>query len=214
MNKILFELRVATNIFKFDYIFQRKKKFRNSLYKNGLKLLFDKSINFEIYDVDFIFVDNTVSSQKKIDSEILDILPSNVLVQTIKRNNYGKKNYGAGDIDVWRYNKDIIQNYEYFFHYEPRIQVFNKNFIKDFLEYPCNYFSHDQTNYQFNTGYFGIRTVELIKFINSVDLDNMVINKISIEKMLYDYFVDKEYKEFKGKYGFRFDDYTNSFELY
>ena len=212
--KILFELRVATNIFKFSFIFPKRKKFRDSLIENGLKLLFDDFINFEKFNVDFIFTDNTVSKKNDINSEILKLLPKKTIIQTIKKNYYGKKNKGAGDIDLWNHNRNLIKEYDYFFHYQPRIQIFNKSFIKEFLHNPCNYFSLDQTNVQFKTAYFGIETKKLIDFIDSTNLDKMVKNRISIEKLFYDYFTDKSHKIFDGKFAFRYDDHTSRFELY
>lgn len=212
--KILFELRVATNIFKFSFIFPKRKKFRDSLIENGLKLLFDDSIDFEKFNVDFIFTDNTVSKNNNINNKILELLPKNTIIQTIKKNYYGKKNNGAGDIDLWNYNRNLIKEYDYFFHYQPRIQIFNKSFIEEFLKEPCNFFSLDQTNIQFKTAYFGIESKKLIEFIDSNDIDEMVANKISIEKLFYDFFIDKDHKLFEGKFAFRYDDHTSKFELY
>ena len=213
MKKILFEIRVATKIFNFFEIFSKKKNIRRSLYSNGLKLLFDKSINFENYNLDFMYVDNTISSKKSIDIDIIKILPKNTIIRTVKKNYYGKYNKGAGDIDLWKYNLKIIKNYDFLFHFEPRVQILNNRFILNFLNEPSNYFSLDETGVQFQTGFFGIKTSELEDFINTVNLDEMISKKISIETMLYDFFKNKKFNLYDNKIGIRFDDKLFKFHL-
>jgi len=213
MKKILFEIRVATNIFSFLKIFSKKKKLRSSLYSNGLELLFDKSIDFENYNLDFMYVDNTISTKKDIDINILKKLPKKTIIRTVKRNFYGKHNNGAGDIDLWKYNFDIIQNYDYLFHFEPRVQILNNKFILNFLNNPSNYFSLDDTRVQFQTAFFGINTSQLEDFIKTVDLDEMVSKKMSIETMLYNFYKNKKYKLYDNKIGIRFDEKLFKFHL-
>ena len=213
MKKILFEIRVATNIFSILEIFSKKKKIRSSLYNNGLKLLFDKSINFENYNLDFMYVDNTIATKKNIDIDILKILPKNTIIRTVKKNYYGKHNKGAGDIDLWKYNFEIIQNYDFLFHFEPRVQILNNRFILNFLNEPSNYFSLDDTGVQFQTGIFGINTLDLEDFIKTVNLDEMISKKISIETLLYDFYKNKKFRLYDNKIGIRFDEKQFKFHL-
>jgi hypothetical protein len=153
------------------------------------------------FNVHFIFVDNTISSIKHIPQEIKDILEINSAeIYLIDKNQYGKRNKGAGDIEVWKEYINKILGYRWFLHFEPRTFLKESNFICSFCESPRDLFkilNEDVQNPHFYTGIFYIEPEKLNSFIDSVDLDQMVNQSISIEYSLKD-FMDKKFPNYSS----------------
>lgn len=163
-------------------------------YKDGLSKLFEYNDNFVKNNIDIILFDNTIDSIDDIPVTIKDVLPSNVKVFTKIVNDYGKINKGAGLIEQWLHNKEIIKKYDYFIHFEPRQLLKSNQFIESFLENPRNLFTINTNTPTFNTGIFCIEVKYLLKYICNVDLNSMVSNYISIENDLYNFFINNNFK--------------------
>ena len=116
-----------------------------------------------------------------------------------QKNDYGKYNKGAGDIEMWKDYSEILEEYDYFFHYEPRMLLKDSSFINSFMENPRNYFCLAGDN-QVKTGYFGVNVKDFKEFYSQVDLDHMVSNFVSIEYMMFDFFENKETEFEKDKH--------------
>ena len=103
-----------------------------------------------------------------------------------------KQNNGAGLIDTWKYNKDLIQKYDWIIHFELRQLLKSFQFVESFLKEPRNLFTININVEHFNTGLFCISKENLLNYINNCDLNKMVNNSISIEDDLYKYFQDNK----------------------
>lgn len=131
------------------------------------------------------FVDNTIERGEDLPQTILEILSSHgVEILINNKNNYGSRNKGAGDIDLWREHFNKIEKFRWFFHFEPRTILKSPDFLEECLKDPRNRFKvfyPNEPNHHFYTGIFMIGTGELKNYIDSVDLEKMVKNKESIE---------------------------------
>lgn len=161
---------------------------------------------------DVFFVDNTLDDLSKLPEKIGRVLFENkIKVLLCNQNYYGSKNKGAGDIDIWKKNFKIISDYKWFLHFEPRTILNSPDFIRECLDYPCNTFkvlSGNKSNDHFYTGLFMINTNDLGMYINSIDLDEMVKESISIEYSLMDFIVSvsNQFKDYKKKLSVKWHD--------
>ena len=140
---------------------------------------------------EIFFVDNTVGSKKDLPKQISDILEENKIVHLLcDKNYYGSRNKGAGDIDLWRENIKLILDFKWLIHFEPRTMLNSPEFLDTCISNQINTFKilrPDNSPEHFYTGLFMISTEELRNYINSVDLDIMVDNYISIEYSLLEF---------------------------
>lgn len=167
-------------------------KIRTQQYIDGLNTVFQYNNIIKNHDIDVYIVDNTIKNDETLPREILNIIPSNVHLSLCLKNELGKKNKGAGLIDTWKYNKDLIQKYDWIIHFEPRQSLKSFQFVESFLKEPRNLFTININVEHFNTGLFCISKENLINYINNCDLNKMVNNSISIEDDLYKYFQDNK----------------------
>ena len=202
--KILFELRTAIKPKDSNINFDDDSRIEQ--YCNGLYSFYNvfSQINSE-YKVNckIILVDNTISSIDEIPSNLLSVIGKETEVVLFKKNYYGKFNKGAGLIEAWRECDEIISQYDYFFHHEPRMILNDSKFMQSFLSSPTNMFSLEKENelgYGVRTGYFGSNVEDLRSFYQSVDIDDMVNRSISIEYMMFDYFSRLKTKFVKNYY--------------
>jgi hypothetical protein len=155
------------------------------------------------------FIDNTIGSQKELPAQILDILISNgVEILINNKNDYGSKNKGAGDIDLWREHFNKINEFKWFLHFEPRTILQSPIFLEECLKSPRNLFKvfyPNESPHHFYTGIFMIGTKELKHFIDSVNLDKMVKDKESIE-YTFKNFMDEKYSD-------TYQDYTHKLNI-
>jgi hypothetical protein len=158
----------------------------------GLTKFFEYNEILNTHKVDIIIFDNTLNKIEELPEEIKNSIPTNVKIIVKNINNYGSKNKGSGLIECWRYLKNIIYEYDFLIHFEPRQLLLNFNFIQSFLDNPRNLFTYGEGNKHFNTGLFCMDCKILISFINTVNLDIMVSKYISIEYMIFDFFVGKK----------------------
>ena len=188
--KILIELRTAINVDDNNFLAISKGSSRIQQYVDGLKQFFNYTNKFK--NCDIVFVDNTLSSEKQIPKEIYDVIPEGTFFYVKEKNDYGKWNKGAGDIEMWKDYSDILTSYDYFFHYEPRLILNNFSFFQSFLDNPRNYFSSEYHEQGFKTGYFGVNTKDFYEFYSQINLDDMVKNFISIEYIILSFFKEKK----------------------
>lgn len=181
---ILLELRICTNI-KNTKLYKRNQlspeDTRLKQYITGLKKVFEYKAILDKHNVQVYLTDNTTTD---IDKRILDVLPDNVKVVTCVNNRFGSKNKGAGDIEQWTYCKDLIKEYEWFIHFEPRQLLQNFNFITNFLNNPRNLFTMNRNSSRFNTGLFCIKSKLLLGYIKHTPPPKL---KGNIEDDLYHY---------------------------
>lgn len=187
--KILFELRTALNGKGHN---TNEGDIRAEQYYNGLSSFYELFRNIKSpnkINCKIILVDNTISSINQIPVRLLNLLDQNKETELIlfEKNDYGKYNKGAGLIEAWREYDNIISQYDYFFHYEPRMILVDPSFIDYFLNKPGNIFSLENEE-QVKTGYFGSRVNDIRSFYQSVNIAHMVNNSISIENMMLDYY--------------------------
>ena len=182
---ILIELRLScfpTNIGS------DKSEIRIKQFINGLNKFFSYlPLICKNHTIDILVSDNTVND--KLPDNIINILPENIIIRTCLNNNFGCINKGAGEIEQWLYNKDLIQQYDWFIHFEPRQLLKSNQFIENFLNFPRNLFTINTNVTHFNTGLFCIKTEHLLNYIKNINLKHMVSNYISIEDDLYNYFI-------------------------
>ena len=115
------------------------------------------------------FVDNTIEKEEDLPSGIREILLLNeVKILINNKNDYGSKNKGAGDIDLWREHFKVIENFKWFFHFEPRTILQTPEFLEESLESPRNLFKvfyPNEPHNHFYTGIFMVGTEELRNYI-------------------------------------------------
>ena len=115
-NKILIELRAAIDVSDNTYIPLCHGDKRTQQYVDGLKEFFKFENSFNKCDI--VFVDNTLDSSDDIPTQIRKCLSDNTFLYVKNKNDYGKFNKGAGDIEMWKEYSEILEEYEYFFHYK------------------------------------------------------------------------------------------------
>ena len=163
-------------------------------YVNGLGKFFEYNDILKKHNIDIYIADNSIKRGGNLPPEILSVIPEHVKISTSLNNHFGAINKGAGLIEQWLYCKDIITNYDWLIHFEPRQLLLNFNFINNFLENPRNLFTIGDGNNHFNTGLFCIETCSLLHYSTSVDLNIMSIRYISIEYDLYNYIIKHKIK--------------------
>lgn len=159
-------------------------------YIDGFKKFFEYIEILNNYNVDIYIFDNTIDKNQVLPQEILEIIPSNVKIINDSVNNYGGINKGAGLIESWIYLKNIIEQYDFLIHFEPRQLLINFDFILCFLQNNANTFTFSKDQTQFNTGLFCIDCKILLYLISNINIEFMINNIISIETLLYNFFIE------------------------
>jgi hypothetical protein len=187
---ILVELRTAINttvsqarVSKYDA--------RVTEYVDGIEAFFSKEIPFQKNGADIYVSDNTVSELNPADHRFVESIPLGVSKSFFDKNHYGVRNKGAGLIEAWKHNAEKISGYDWILYFEPRLILKKTDFIESFLSNPRNLFTIGENKNSFNTGLFGISSKTLLEYSNSVNLDEMVENNISIEDDIYRFFKEK-----------------------
>jgi len=151
-------------------------------YKNGINkvLELNKKNNIDIY-----IADNGFDFKEKI------CIDDNIKVISNNPNNYGKINKGAGIIEIWNNNIEIIKQYDYIIHFEPRQLLIDNYFIDNFMKNPRTLFTYNHNisvNRHFNTGLFACKSKHLLEFINEHSPELLVKRSLGIENVLYHFF--------------------------
>lgn len=199
---MLLILPISTIInYKSDYVSNGEQRIIE--YVNGLSKLF----SYDLSKFNIIISDNTTL---KLDERITNIIPKNVKVCLHKNNSFGRKNKGCGLIEHWKYLESEIKKHKWVVHFEPRQILKNNMFINNFITNPSNRFCIKNNHIQ--TGLFCIESINLLKYINDVDLKHMVNRRISIEYDLYKWILDNNisYENEKNLNVYWIDTYKNT----
>lgn len=160
-------------------------------YKNNLL----KFIEYKLSNnFDLILSDNSAISLE--DKNFINLLENNNIKCFFgSTNNYGGVNKGAGVLENYISKYEILKNYEYILHFEPRQILMSSNFFKTFLSKPFNLFKYSEWDWRnilrgksFYTGLFSIKSSLWFKFINEINLIHITKKGISIEYELYKFF--------------------------
>lgn len=157
-------------------------------YISGLTSL-NKVLNEQnmIGNIDIYLLDNSVGYECLPDEFKSLLTDLGCVYLNNSKNNLGKINKGAGLIETWKDNIDIINKYDTIIHFEPRLEIYDNIFFTNYFENKKNYFCIDRTGKQFFTGLFSIKSTILLNFINETNENELVSKKISIEKSLFDF---------------------------
>ena len=194
MMKIIYYLNCsfdASNFFRQDWVSLGER--RNLQYVQGLKSYF--KLHKENIDSckDVYIVDNTVLNKSKLDKRLLEVIPEEVNLIFTHKNNYGKLNKGAGLIESWEHNKELIKQYDFVFYHEPRQELINFNFYKKFMSNPNNLFLAPEISNQFLTGTMILKSKDLLEYIENSPASKLGPYGISIEGDIYEHFKEKSY---------------------
>lgn len=142
-------------------------------YVKGLQKFFEYTDILKKHDIDIVLVDNNISDS--FPSEILNVLPPNTNTITFKNNRYGKINKGSGLIEKWLHCKELIKDYDWLIHFEPRQILLDFSFIETFLKNPCNLFTWGgivgrKDDSHVYTGIFTIKSETLLQYIDTIYL--------------------------------------------
>ena len=167
-------------------LFKRKMveigKKRIEQYQKGIDKLIElnSKYNFDIY-----LADNGLDFGDKI------TINNKIKIISDNPNNYGKYNKGAGLIEVWINNEEILSKYDYIIHFEPRQLLIDNYFIDNFIKNPRALFTynhHPCNQKHFNTGLFACKSNELLEFINKYSPELLVTRSLGLEHALYQFY--------------------------
>jgi hypothetical protein len=157
-------------------------------YKKGI----DKFIELihEQTHIDDIYISDNSSffQNNQIYYEYLN--NKNIKILLGSPNIYGKINKGSGLLENWLHHINVLKQYDYIVHFEPRQILIDNSFIEYFLKHPHNLFTLSQNKNSFNTGLFVIKSDILVDFITKYSAGYISDNKISIEDILYMYMIN------------------------
>lgn len=146
----------------------------------GLKRLFE--YDFKSRNCDIILTDNTCT---ELYPEIIELLPKDTVCRLFNDNRFGSINKGAGLIQKWLYNKELLQEYEWVIHFEGRLLLRSFSFFDRFFENPATYFTYGSKtpgdHSHFFTGLFSAQTKDVLQFCTLYPIDKLIQNSISIE---------------------------------
>lgn len=193
MESSVCELRLA---FEPPYVNKQELSARYDQHFNGLKKVLE--YDFQSKNCDLYLLDNTLDNIQQIPKNIVDILEKkSVEIILSKKNKYGQINKGAGDIENLKPLVNKIQKYDWFIHFEPRQLLLSYQFFDNFFLDKRNLFTLNKNPNappHFNTGLYACKTSHITDFINIFNeeaLNQMVVNHVSIEYILYNYFNNK-----------------------
>ena len=166
----------TSTLFKRGQLEYGKKRIEQ--YKKGINKLLELNTN---NNIDMILADNGNDFDLTLDKRITVIKKN--------PNNYGKINKGAGLIEIWCNNIELLKQYDYIIHFEPRQLLVNNNFIDNFMKNPRNLFTMGKEQNHFNTGLFGIKSSTLLQYIQINSPELLVAKQLGIEYSIYHYFL-------------------------
>lgn len=169
-----------SHLFKSNQLEKTEKRLKQ--YQQGINKIVElnKNYNFDIY-----IADNGDDFDDKI-----KIPPCIKLIKN-NPNKFGRYNKGSGIIEIWNNNIEILKQYDYFIHFEPRQLLIDNYFIDNFMKNIRTLFTYNSNpnvRRHFNTGLFACKSKELLQFINQCSPEFLVNRNASIEYILYDFF--------------------------
>lgn len=164
---------------------------RKQQFINGLTKLFE--YDYKKYNCDILITDNTCTD---LYPELQQIIPNNTIVRCFNDNYVGAINKGAGLMQKWLYNQDILEQYEWIIHFEGRQLLQSFEFMDRFFANPHTYFRygnpHDKTDISnFYTGLFSVKVKDLFYFCSCYSIERLLKESISIEYIMKDAFIDQ-----------------------
>jgi hypothetical protein len=164
---------------------------RKQQFINGLKKLFE--YDYKKYNCDILITDNTCTD---LYPELQELLPEGTIVRCFNKNHVGSINKGAGLIQKWLYNEDILRQYEWIIHFEGRQLLHSFEFMDRFFTCPQTYFRYgnpfdksDVSN--FYTGLFSAKVNDLFHFCSLYPFERLLKYHISIEYPIRDVLIDR-----------------------
>jgi hypothetical protein len=150
-------------------------------FSNGFRQIAEVAAQYPCYDV--FSMDNTVQDPTGIDPRIvaaLDSIPNLKQKYHFWDNELGKVNKGGGLIADWtRTLPDLMGQYEFVVHYEPRQHLLNYSFFERVANRPDNYLCMFRDTLSFYglpitvewlwTGMFSMRTADLLGYVRAKD---------------------------------------------
>jgi hypothetical protein len=207
MKDTLITLSTAYHPAKSSHRYSYTGEDRINQFVNGYNSFFD---NFEKRpETDVCIMDGTIDSLDLIDERVKEIIPPYVNYKLYLKNQYGALNNGAGMIETWKFYEETLKKYKWIIHFEPRTTLRSFDFFNQFYADKRNLFTLDNTGQQFYTGLFSISSTLLLDF-SRLDLDKMVRESISIEKILFEYMKDKPKEIIESVGVLWFDKYSAS----
>ena len=164
-----------------------RNQVREKQFVDGITKFLEYKHILDQHDVKICLVDNSCDTMP---SYISNLLPNDVIIN-VQNNNKGERNKGVGLIWQWKQCQDIIKEYDYIIHFEPRQIMVNFNFINSFLSRPRTLLNINNRNHMINTGLLCIDSNSLIKYIDNADTTMMNEKSICIEGDLMK-FIDRE----------------------
>lgn len=149
-------------------------------------------------DIDIYFSDNTVESLDLLPEEIFKLIENNsIKSMCANKNDYGYINKGAGLVEMWKHNMELIKKYDWLLYFETRTDLTSDKFLRECLSRNSNVFKilNPEENPHFYTGLFMVRTEILDDFCKATDPNEMLNSNTSIEYLLKD-FMDERYPDY------------------
>jgi hypothetical protein len=160
----------------------------------GLRKLFE--YDFAAKGCDVLFTDNTIT---ELDEEIKSLFPPNTIFRCFQHNPYGHLNKGAGLLQKWIHNKDILDRYEYIIHFESRLALQSHSFFDTFFSNPRTLFRNGSSEKTDNktafTGLFSCKPSLLWACLEKYPIPYLIQNAISIELAIRPYLMREENSE-------------------
>lgn len=156
-------------------------------YKDGINQFVSlfKSNN----DVDTYISDNSSYFADNYETKILFEMMGIKLLSS-SANQFGGINKGSGIIENWIHHINLLLQYEYVIHFEPRLLLTSIEMIENFLNNPRNMFTHGTGDNHFNTGLFMIKTTDLLKFTVEYTPKFLVERTLGLEYAMYEFFIN------------------------
>jgi len=174
-------------LFKSNQLEKTEKRLKQ--YQQGIDKIVELNKN---YNLDIYIADNGYNFDDKIK------IPECVKVIKNNPNKLGSFNKGSGIIEIWNNNIEILKQYDYIIHFEPRQLLIDNSLIDSFIENPRSIFTYSKNpnaKRHFNTGLFTCKSLDLINFITVIKPEILYQNRLSLEYVLYDF-----YNNFKINY--------------
>lgn len=158
---------------------------REQQFTDGIKKFLEYKHILDQHNVKICLTDNSCDI---LPTYMINLLPEDIIIN-VKNNNMGQINKGVGLIWQWKQCQDIIKEYDYVIHFEPRQLFMHFDFINSFLSNPRNLVNLNKYNRTFNTGLMCIDAKSLIKYIDNTNTVMMVERYICIEGDMLEFFI-------------------------
>jgi hypothetical protein len=187
MKPYLLYIDIATFINDADNTMEKNTSRREQI-RNGLAKLF--IYDFPSRSCDVLISDNTCDD---LIEEFKSLLPVGTIIRCFNENTVGAINKGAGLLQKWQYNMDILKTYTWIIHFEGRQLLLNHNFFDRFFDSPAAYFRYGDfvNKNNFYTGIFSIRSDDLAAFCKHMPIHHLIMNSISIEYPMKEFMISK-----------------------